>query len=251
MIRAVFDTNLLVSYLLTHRPPIATLIDQHLAQEGFGLVTTPGLLQELDRVLRYPKLQRYYSEAERTRFVALLMVLAEVVDFMARGITYSDVITTVSPTYAREIQTPEFGCGLNGVLTSRRDDLVGILNGVDTKVWHPAVEVGQAVPENGLLGWVTDYFGDRIAEVREATRSDPICARNIPCVYTTPFGGPVVPEVKRTAAGSSRPAPMRPCCRARTRTGASPPCRPPRSGCSRRNGKSCRSYGSPPPWRCC
>lgn len=80
MIRAVFDTNLLVSYLLTHRPPIATLIDQHLAREDFVLVTAPGLLEELDRVLRYPKLQRYYSDAERTRFVALLMALAEVVD---------------------------------------------------------------------------------------------------------------------------------------------------------------------------
>ena len=39
MIRAVLDTNLLVSYLLTHRPPIATLIDEHLAQEHFVLVT--------------------------------------------------------------------------------------------------------------------------------------------------------------------------------------------------------------------
>ena len=80
MIRVVLGTNLLVGYLLTHRPPIATLIDRHLAQEDFVLVTAPGLLEELDRVLRYPKLQRYYSEAERTRFVALLMALAEVVD---------------------------------------------------------------------------------------------------------------------------------------------------------------------------
>ena len=80
MIRAVLDTNLLVSYLLTHRPPIATLIDRHLAQEDFVLVTAPGLLEELDRVLSYSKLQRYYSEAERTRFVALLVALAEVVD---------------------------------------------------------------------------------------------------------------------------------------------------------------------------
>ena len=80
MIRTVFDTNLLVNYLLTHRPPIATLIDQHLAREDFVLVTAPGLLEGLDCVPRYPKLQRYYSDAERTRFVALLMALAEVVD---------------------------------------------------------------------------------------------------------------------------------------------------------------------------
>ena len=80
MIRAVFDTNVLVSYLLTHRPPIATLIDRHLAEEAFVLVTAPELLAELDRVWRYPKLQPYTSEAERTRFVALVLALAKVVD---------------------------------------------------------------------------------------------------------------------------------------------------------------------------
>jgi len=61
-------------------------------------------------------------------------------NLMKTGITFADIVTTVSPTYAREIQTPEFGCGLNGVLTSRRDDLVGILNGVDMEVWNPATD---------------------------------------------------------------------------------------------------------------
>lgn len=78
--RAVFDTNVLVSYLLTHRPPIATLIDRHLRQEGFVLVTAPELLKELNRVLAYPKLQRYYTQAERKRFIALLMALSQVVN---------------------------------------------------------------------------------------------------------------------------------------------------------------------------
>jgi len=80
VIRAVFDANVLVSYLLTHCPPIATLIDRHLTQEDIVLVTAPELLEELDRVLQYPKLQRYYTEEERTRFVALLMALSEVVE---------------------------------------------------------------------------------------------------------------------------------------------------------------------------
>ena len=79
MSRAVLDTNLLVSYLLTHRPPIATLIDQHLAHDDFVVVTAPELLAELDRVLTYPKLQRYYTDEERTCFVALVMALGEVV----------------------------------------------------------------------------------------------------------------------------------------------------------------------------
>jgi putative PIN family toxin of toxin-antitoxin system len=80
LIRAIFDTNVLVSYLLTHRPPVATLIDRHLAQEDFVLVTAPALLEELDRVLRYPKLHRYYTDSERTRFVALLVALSDVVE---------------------------------------------------------------------------------------------------------------------------------------------------------------------------
>mgnify|MGYP006288915075 CR=1 FL=1 len=80
MIRAVFDTNLLVSYLLTHRPPIATLIDRHLAEEEIVLVTAPELLDELIRVLEYPRLKQYYSEEERKRFVALVLALGEIVE---------------------------------------------------------------------------------------------------------------------------------------------------------------------------
>ncbi len=51
------------------------------------------------------------------------------------GITYADLITTVSPRYAREITTEEYGCGLDGVLRGRQDALVGILNGVDYDEW--------------------------------------------------------------------------------------------------------------------
>ena len=80
MIRVVLDTNLLVSYLVTHRPPIATLLDEHLAREDIALVTAPALLEELDRVLRYPRLQRYYTDAARTRFVALIAAVSEVVE---------------------------------------------------------------------------------------------------------------------------------------------------------------------------
>jgi putative PIN family toxin of toxin-antitoxin system len=78
--RVVFDTNVLISYVLTHRPPIATLIDVHLAREDIVPITAPELLEELDRVLKYPKLQRYCTEGERTRFVALLMALSELVE---------------------------------------------------------------------------------------------------------------------------------------------------------------------------
>lgn len=51
------------------------------------------------------------------------------------GLVYSDVVTTVSPRYAREITTPEFGCGLDGLLRERQSSLYGILNGVDYTEW--------------------------------------------------------------------------------------------------------------------
>jgi starch synthase len=56
------------------------------------------------------------------------------------GILFSDRVTTVSPTYAQEIQTPEYGCGLEGVVAARADDLRGLLNGVDKKIWNPATD---------------------------------------------------------------------------------------------------------------
>jgi starch synthase len=60
------------------------------------------------------------------------------VNFMKAGLHYADRITTVSPTYAREIQTPEQGCGMQGLLRSRAGALTGILNGVDPQEWNPS-----------------------------------------------------------------------------------------------------------------
>lgn len=56
------------------------------------------------------------------------------------GLVYADRITTVSPTYALEIQTPDFGYGLEGLLRHRRDTLVGIMNGIDTEQWNPQTD---------------------------------------------------------------------------------------------------------------
>lgn len=71
-------------------------------------------------------------------------------DFLKGGIVYSDAITTVSRKYAEEIQTQEFGNGLEGVLRSRAQDLHGILNGVDYQVWNPTTDskiAGHYTPE--------------------------------------------------------------------------------------------------------
>jgi starch synthase len=62
------------------------------------------------------------------------------VNFMKGGIVYSDAISTVSKTYAREIQADEYGWGLDGLLRSRSADLYGILNGVDYSQWNPETD---------------------------------------------------------------------------------------------------------------
>jgi len=68
------------------------------------------------------------------------------VNFMKGGVVFSDAINTVSPTYAQEIQRPEFGFGLDGLLHARSDVLTGILNGVDYSEWSP--EVDKLIPQN-------------------------------------------------------------------------------------------------------
>ncbi|HET7671616.1 MAG TPA: glycogen synthase GlgA [Burkholderiales bacterium] len=60
--------------------------------------------------------------------------------FLKGGLVYADGLTTVSPTYAREIQGEELGCGLDGVLRARRDALRGILNGIDVTAWNPTTD---------------------------------------------------------------------------------------------------------------
>jgi len=61
-------------------------------------------------------------------------------NLLKTGLVFSDSISTVSPRYAEEIQTPAFGRGLEGVLQHRRDVLSGILNGIDDRVWDPATD---------------------------------------------------------------------------------------------------------------
>lgn len=58
--------------------------------------------------------------------------------FLKGGIVFSDLVTTVSPRYAKEIQTPDFGEGLDGALRKRRETLFGILNGIDYHIWDPS-----------------------------------------------------------------------------------------------------------------
>ena len=83
------------------------------------------------------------------------------VNFLKAGIKGADKITTVSKRYAREIQTgEEFGCGLEGVLSDRSSDLVGILNGVDYAIWSPKTD--RLIPHRY---WPANMSGKRMSKV--------------------------------------------------------------------------------------
>lgn len=67
------------------------------------------------------------------------------VGYLKAGLQAAWAITTVSPTYADEIRTPAFGMGLDGLISTRADDLYGIVNGIDVEVWNPAVDASLKV----------------------------------------------------------------------------------------------------------
>jgi starch synthase len=81
------------------------------------------------------------------------------VNLLKGGIMFADYLTTVSPTYAQEILTPEFGFGLEGVLRNRADRLLGILNGIDIDRWNP--ETDSYLPANYS---VVDRSGKRVCK---------------------------------------------------------------------------------------
>jgi starch synthase len=81
-----------------------------------------------------------YAKLPEWLFTANNVEACGAVNLMKAGLYHSTKITTVSPTYAREIQTPAFGFGLDYVLRFRSGDLIGILNGIDTEAWNPATD---------------------------------------------------------------------------------------------------------------
>jgi starch synthase len=74
------------------------------------------------------------------------------VSFMKAGIAYADAVTTVSPTYAKEILTAEFGCGLEGFLEHHKNKLTGIINGIDAEHFSPSEDKALSVPYVDLRG---------------------------------------------------------------------------------------------------
>lgn len=103
------------------------------------------------------------------------------VGFLKGALTSADLVTTVSPTYAREIRDPDFGMGLEGVLASRADTLVGITNGIDTAEWNPETDTALAA----------NYTAARIA--RRADNKKALEAR----FRLEPGKGPLMATVSR------------------------------------------------------
>jgi starch synthase len=83
-------------------------------------------------------------------------------NFLKAGIVFADAVNTVSPTYAREITTPEFGCGLEGLLQEHRAKLSGIVNGVEYGEWNPARD--PHLPAR--------YDADTVAELKPASKAE-------------------------------------------------------------------------------
>jgi starch synthase len=83
------------------------------------------------------------------------------VNLMKAGIVYADAVSTVSPSYSKEILTKEFGCGLEGVLANRAEDLHGVLNGIDEVVWDPMID--KKIYKNYSLQTLAENLEDRFA----------------------------------------------------------------------------------------
>lgn len=105
------------------------------------------------------------------------------VSFLKAGIACADAITTVSPTYAQEIQTPEGGHGMDGFLRAHADRLSGIVNGIDAEAWNPATD--PALPAT--------FDADHLAGKRACR--DALCAE----LGLQPAGGPLFGVVSRLA----------------------------------------------------
>jgi len=112
------------AYLRAHAAPTATVFTVHnLAYQGLFPHPDGALLGLSSRYMSSAGLE-YHGQ----------------ISFMKAGLKFADRLTTVSPTYALEITTPAFGCGLDGVLRSRADALTGILNGIDDLHWNPLTD---------------------------------------------------------------------------------------------------------------
>jgi len=85
----------------------------------------------------FPKVEFPKTGLDWSYFHMEALEFYDKVNLLKGGLVFSDLLTTVSPTYSREIQTREFGYGLEGILSKRKNDLYGIINGIDIDLYNP------------------------------------------------------------------------------------------------------------------
>ena len=91
------------------------------------------------------------------------------INLLKAGIAYSDIVTTVSPSYADEILTAEFGCGLEGFLNYHKAKLYGVLNGIDTMVFDPSSDISLALK----YATIEEKYKNKVALLKSSKLKDP------------------------------------------------------------------------------
>jgi starch synthase len=114
--------------------------EQYRWRPGYGSVRTLFTIHNMAYQGRFPPEDLAATGLDGRLFNYHQLEFYGQLNLLKAGIVFANLITTVSPTYAQEIQTPYFGYGLEGVLAERRDRLFGIVNGVDYDVWDPATD---------------------------------------------------------------------------------------------------------------
>jgi starch synthase len=121
-------------------PLIAFLKTRSGPQAAWGGVRTFFTIHNLAYQGRYGREQFHFTGLDPSLYHQDCLEHHGDINFMKLGISMADKLTTVSPRYAREIQTHDYGEGLDGMLRKRAADLTGILNGIDYSVWSPKVD---------------------------------------------------------------------------------------------------------------
>ncbi|MBP8128703.1 MAG: glycogen synthase GlgA [Candidatus Hydrogenedentes bacterium] len=130
-----------------HTAPIVIYLKTNLAASPFWAGTpTVYTIHNLNFQGRFAAHQLPFTGFDPSLFHMECLEYFGDINLMKGAIVSADKLNTVSPRYAREIQTMEYGAGLDGVLRKRRDDLCGILNGIDYEVWNPACDPYIAAP---------------------------------------------------------------------------------------------------------
>lgn len=141
---------------ISFRPDIVHVNDWHLGlapalikHSAAGLVKHAKSVFTIHNIAYqglFPKKSMRLTSLPKSLFNPVGVEWYEKLGMLKSGIVYADAVTTVSPTYAKEILTPELGFGLEGLLKKRKSSLHGILNGIDTKEWNPKTD--RLIPRN-------------------------------------------------------------------------------------------------------